>query len=414
MQKNIDFGREFDFTKKCLDYHRVAYHTYSSIEDSLQLEDLGIRHALGFTLDNLENIKALFVKSIKPNTLSHLTDELSCHYIVFPLPAPYIDKVFVIGPYITIEEKDAIDAFMNQPDMPAPWINILKNYYFQICCLTNEDSINALVTTLADCIWGTDNYKVRYFENGLPEEFSSLAVPSDPQRRMDLFSNIEIIENLYSSENELANAISHGENARARALFSNLPLSGFKYELEPLRNLKNFSIVCNTIFRKAAEQGGVHPLYVDQLSSSFMARIEDLNRSDNIFDLWAEMIQRYCTLVNTYNTRSYSLPIQRVITRINFDITADLSLKTTAEFLKVNASYLSNLFKKETGYTLTTYVNKKRMEHAAFLLSVTALPIAAIAQQCGILDENYFTKLFKRHYQITPSQYRDTIGHGAQ
>ncbi|MBR2045738.1 MAG: helix-turn-helix transcriptional regulator, partial [Agathobacter sp.] len=196
---------------------------------------------------------------------------------------------------------------------------------------------------------------------------------------------------------------------KARTIFSNLPLSGFKYDMEPLRNLKNFSIISNTIFRKAAEQGGVHPIYVDQLSSSIMLRIEEMKRSDNVFDLWSDMIQKYCTLVNTHNTRSYSLPIQKVITRINYDITADLSLNATAEFLNVNPSYLSTLFKKETGYTLTNYVNKKKMEHAAFLLSNTALPVSTIAQLCGVLDDNYFTKLFKRQYNMTPTQFRDSI-----
>lgn len=411
MDHNIHYQSEFSFVKKCLDYHRITYHTYSLTEQAVHIEDLGIRHALGFSLQNLDNVKNLFLKSIHPNTLSYLTDELACHYIVLPLPGETLDKIFVVGPYITADEKDNIYTFMNQPNIAAPWIPILKNYYFQICSLTTEEAIDALIHTLADCIWGAGNYSKNYYENGLPENITTLSMPQDPQRRLDLFTNIELIETLYSSENELANAISHGQITKARAIFSNLPLSGFKYEAEPLRNLKNFSIISNTIFRKAAEQGGVHPLYVDQLSTTFMARIEELTRSDNVFDLWTEMLQRYCSLVNNHNTRSYSLPIQKVITRINFDITADLSLKTTAEYLKINASYLSNLFKKETGYTLTNYVNKKRMEHAAFLLSTTALSVSTIAQQCGVLDDNYFIKLFKRQYQLTPSQYRETISH---
>lgn len=409
MQQEFSYLHEFEFVKKCLNYHKIAYHTYNLEESAIPIEDLGIRHALGFSLHSLESIKNLFLKSIEPNTLSYLTDELSCHYIVFPLPEEPLHHIFVIGPYITADEKDTILSFLSQPILSPPWIPILKNYYLQICSLTNIDAINALVTTLADCIWNQENYQIQYLQNGLPETLATITTSTDPQRRIDLFSNIEMIESLYHSENELANAISHGQSAKARAIFSNLPLRGFKYEAEPLRNLKNFSITYNTLFRKAAEQGGVHPLYIDQLSSTFLTRIEDMNRSDNVFDLWTDMIQKYCSLVNTHNTRSYSLPVQRVITRIHFDITADLSLKANAEHLNVNASYLSNLFKKETGYTLTNYVNKKRMEHAAFLLSTTALPVSTIAQQCGVLDDNYFTKLFKKQYQMTPSQYRDTI-----
>lgn len=410
MENYIQYQAQLDFLKKCLDFHKIPHHTYSITKPEIQIEDLGIRHALGFTPKTLDGIKELFFKSNKANTLSYLTDEISCHYIVLPLPHIEQTKIFIIGPYITSDEKENLSSFLSQTSISSSWIPILKKYYFQICSLCNEDTINALVITMADYLWGENNYQVQYLKNGLPETLFTLSISNDPQKNHDRFNNIELIEKLYTHENELANAISRGQSTKARAIFSNLPLNGFKHEMEPLRNLKNFSIITNTILRKAAEQGGVHPLYIDQLSSVFMERIENLIRTDNIFELWTDMIQKYCSLVNNHNTRSYSLPIQKVITRINIDITADLSLKTTAAYLKMNASYLSNLFKKETGYTLTNYVNKKRIEHAAFLLSTTTLSISTIAQQCGIIDDNYFTKLFKRHYSITPSQFRESIG----
>ena len=71
--------------------------------------------------------------------------------------------------------------------------------------------------------------------------------------------------------------------------------------------------------------------------------------------------------------KGYSLLIQKVLVRIDSDLTADLSLKTQAALLNVNASYLSTLFKKETGQTLTDYVNKKRVEHALFLLNSSSM-----------------------------------------
>lgn len=98
--------------------------------------------------------------------------------------------------------------------------------------------------------------------------------------------------------------------------------------------------------------------------------------------------------------------IRKVITRIDFDLAADLSLQATARALNVNASYLSNLFKRETWEALADYVNRKRMEHAAYLLTTTDLSVSAVAQSCGISDDNYFTKIFKRHNGLTPRQFR--------
>ena len=72
----------------------------------------------------------------------------------------------------------------------------------------------------------------------------------------------------------------------------------------------------------------------------------------------------------------------------------------------MNASYLSTLFKRETGMTLTDYVNRKRIEHAIYLLKTTTLPISVVGQRCGIQDDNYFTKIFKKYTTVTPKQFR--------
>ena len=47
-----------------------------------------------------------------------------------------------------------------------------------------------------------------------------------------------------------------------------------------------------------------------------------------------------------------------------------------------------------------------RMKNALHLLKTTRLQIQNIAQLCGIADPNYFTKLFKRFYGLTPTQFR--------
>mgnify|MGYP000373380085 CR=1 FL=1 len=122
-----------------------------------------------------------------------------------------------------------------------------------------------------------------------------------------------------------------------------------------------------------------------------------------------DMVKEYCLLVKKHCSNNYSLPIQRVITYIDTDLTADLSLKALSDSLNINSSYLSTLFKKETGMTLTNYVNKKRIEHAVYLLSSTDMQIQNIAQYCGIPDVNYFTKIFKKVMNKTPSEFKEEM-----
>ena len=130
---------------------------------------------------------------------------------------------------------------------------------------------------------------------------------------------------------------------------------------------------------------------------------------ESSIELQKEMILKYCLLVKEHSLKKYSSLIGKVITLISYDLSADLSLKHIAELMNVNASYLSAAFKKECGETLTEYVNRKRIEMATFILSHSNKQIQTIAEECGILDANYFIKLFKKQYGMTPTQYRERV-----
>ena len=73
----------------------------------------------------------------------------------------------------------------------------------------------------------------------------------------------------------------------------------------------------------------------------------------------------------------------------------------------MSGGYLSRRFKQEVGVTLTEYVNQKRIERAEALLKVTELPVSEVAAAVGILDGNYFSRLFRKQTGMSPSKYRN-------
>ena len=89
------------------------------------------------------------------------------------------------------------------------------------------------------------------------------------------------------------------------------------------------------------------------------------------------------------------------------DLTADLSLKNIASQVNVSPGYLSTLFSKEVGVSLTEYVNRSRIAFAEKLLENSDLPTKSIAFQCGISDICYFNRMFKRVTGMTPKVYRE-------
>lgn len=211
---------------------------------------------------------------------------------------------------------------------------------------------------------------------------------------------------LFQLEAMLMEAVSKGQTLRAKIIFMNMPAKNFQSEMEPAKNIINYSHCANKLFCEAVKRGGVSYYEAELMYETIKVYIEHFGRSEDVSELWMDMIEKYCDLINNYVTKEYSPIIQRAIIWIKHDITMDLSLKKIAEYLNINASYLSNLFHKETGIRVTNFVNEEKMEHAVFLLLNTELHISKIAQECGILDENYFSRIFKKQYQMTPTQYR--------
>lgn len=115
------------------------------------------------------------------------------------------------------------------------------------------------------------------------------------------------------------------------------------------------------------------------------------------------MVKEYCLYVQKYSLRQYSPLIQKVINQVNLHMDSDLSLKSLAAQCYISPSYLSSVFKQETGQTLTDYISSRRMERAAKLLLTTNARIAVVAEEVGILDVNYFTKMFKSATGQTPT-----------
>jgi YesN/AraC family two-component response regulator len=165
----------------------------------------------------------------------------------------------------------------------------------------------------------------------------------------------------------------------------------------------------NTLFRKAAEKGGVHPIYLNTISSDFAKRIENINSLSVTQSFMLEIMRTYCQLVRRHSVKNLSPLIKKIIIKIESDLSENLSLKELAKENNVSANYLSGLFKKENGVTLTEYVNSKRIEHAKHLLKNTNLQIQTIAQHCGIFDLHYFCRIFKKMTGKTPSSYRSSL-----
>lgn len=101
--------------------------------------------------------------------------------------------------------------------------------------------------------------------------------------------------------------------------------------------------------------------------------------------------------------------IERVIEYVNENYYRDINLNTIADHFDKNNSYLSVLFKKETGKNFIDYLIHVRIKKAKNLLEQTGLKIPEIARKVGYPNEKYFFMAFKKVVGKSPQQYRDSI-----
>ena len=84
----------------------------------------------------------------------------------------------------------------------------------------------------------------------------------------------------------------------------------------------------------------------------------------------------------------------------------ELSIGSVAAHVHISPNYLSNVFRKETGTSVTEAIRCEQMKAAARLLRTTDMYLYEIAEQLGYKDVKYFSVLFKEYHQITPKGYR--------
>lgn len=345
----------------------------------------------------------------KENIVYRFFDEYMCNYIFFKIPLENDNQYFFVGPYIhNLPTNDFYEKKSQELSLTSNKVHQLKKYYRNIPIITDSSILFNIIDTLCLYVFGENNFSVENVNYQIPDKrrpsnTSNVFEYKEDENKMSL----EIIEQNYENEKKLIDAVSKGKLHKLDIFISGIKNQGIEERLEDtIRNRKNYLIILNTLLRKAAELGEVHPFHINKLSSEYARKIENINSIDESSNLQKEMIIKYCILVKEYSLKKYSQLIRRVITLVSYDLTANLTLKNIAQIMNVNASYLSSSFKKECGETLTDYVNRKRMENASFILLHSDKQIQTISEECGIFDVNYFIKLFKKQYGMTPTEFR--------
>lgn len=188
----------------------------------------------------------------------------------------------------------------------------------------------------------------------------------------------------------------------------------FNCYINSINDLENFKIevllLLSTCFRKLTDNN-IHISCNDSLYRKTSAQIIQCQTLNMIYKIMEGAFQdvirvdistpthynRFVAQVDHFIKENYSLPIK---------------LDDMAKLFHVNSSYLSRLYKKETGDSIITALNKYRIEKAKELLKSGDYLISEVGYLVGIGDPAYFTNVFNKYAGTSPQNYRSITERG--
>lgn len=235
-----------------------------------------------------------------------------------------------------------------------------------------------------------------------------------------LFTNREsgISHNPYDQELREMTSIEQGNlDALQRSLNEDYPGKIGRLAKDDLRNAKNLAIVNITLSCRAAIRGGIMPEIAFSLSDTLIQKIEESSQIQTVSELMTALKYQYALMVYEIknsldggNLRKENYHVKRCKNYIITHLHGKLTLSQIADALSLNASYLSGLFHRYEGITITEFIQNNKITLVQNLLIYSDYSYSEIASYLGYASQSHLGKQFKEKTGMTLRQYRELYG----
>ncbi len=232
-------------------------------------------------------------------------------------------------------------------------------------------------------------------------------IPYSAGKQLHGESSYDTESRLEEQKKLMMSNISVGNIVIAQKLFHNIlsELSGYSI-IRRNQVVMEILFTMNTVIHDINEK-----LWKSLTSYMNYSSILSMNGEDEI-QVFCDRIFDRIKLANEkkeyYDTNSL---INKAKTYIQENIYRDISQEETANQLFICSSYLSRLFKKQTGESFIQYVTRVKMEKAVELLKDPKYKTYQVSQMLGYKTTRYFSRLFRTQMGMNPSEYRKQILH---
>lgn len=177
---------------------------------------------------------------------------------------------------------------------------------------------------------------------------------------------------------------------------------------DPVRNTLYLFIASTTLATRFAIEGGMDEETAYNISDLYIHRVDTAKSTEEILDIHKEMFAYFTErMARIRKEKVYSKQVVLCIDYIYEHLHERITVAILADTIGLNPSYLSTLFKKETGMAVSEYILDKRLETAETMLKYSDMSISEIASILSFSSQSHFTEAFKRRTGMTPREYRN-------
>jgi AraC-like DNA-binding protein len=218
---------------------------------------------------------------------------------------------------------------------------------------------------------------------------------------------------LYRMEEKLQNCIRQGEPERLEECLQefddNNRMMGCMSK-DPLRQAQYTFISGLTLATRSAIEGGIPEIEAYNLSDVYAQKADTSKKIDEVLQLFAVVYYDFAKRVQRTKKqrRSYSHPVSLCISYILDHLHYQITLLELARLCKLSPQYLSALFRKETGRTITDYIMNEKLETAKQMITYSEHTLQEISSYLGFCSHSSFTAHFRKYYGSTPREYRNS------
>ena len=205
---------------------------------------------------------------------------------------------------------------------------------------------------------------------------------------------------------QLAQCIARGDKMRAQRLLNDALGSVYFAGDAGLVSLRQRASTLSTQLAQAAERAGLYSWRAQGRDAETRLRLSQCRMIEEVDEQLSLLARAFIQTAFDFAPARHADAVYKAIGYIREHISEKLTLGEIAGSAHLSRTYLSSLFKQQTGKGLFAYITHLRIEKSRVCLAETEMALSEVAQACGFEDQSYFNNVFKRETGMSPGAYR--------